>query len=79
MATSNPTQTVQYNYGFAPEVAPYAQDLLGMGAAATYTYKTDANGNPITTPQLDSNGNPILDSNGKPLPGMPEISGFQPC
>jgi len=78
MATSNPTQTVQYNYGFAPEVAPYAQDLLGMGAAATYTYKTDANGNPITTPQLDSNGNPILDSNGKPLPGMPEISGFQP-
>jgi len=76
--TSNPTQTVQYNYGFAPEVAPYAQDLLGMGAAATYTYKTDANGNPITTPQLDSNGNPILDSNGKPLPGMPEISGFQP-
>jgi len=77
-ASSTPTQTVQYNYGFAPEVAPYAQDLLGMGAAASYTYAKDASGNVIRSPQVDASGNPILDSNGKPLPGMPQISGFQP-
>jgi hypothetical protein len=33
MAT--PTQITQTNYGFAPEVAPYAQDLLGQAKALT--------------------------------------------
>jgi len=42
MATSStPTQITQTNYGFAPEVAPYAQDLLGQAQALT-----DVNYNP---------------------------------
>jgi hypothetical protein len=36
MANSSvPTQIQQTNYGFAPEVAPYAQDLLGQAQALT--------------------------------------------
>ena len=30
-----PTQVTQMNYGFAPEVAPYAQTLLGQAQALT--------------------------------------------
>jgi hypothetical protein len=38
MATSPiPTQVTQQNYGFAPEVAPYAQNVLGQAAALTDT------------------------------------------
>jgi hypothetical protein len=40
MATT-PTQVTQTNYGFAPEVAPYAEDLLGQAQALT-----DVNYNP---------------------------------
>jgi hypothetical protein len=36
-----PTQVTQTNYGFAPEVAPYAEDLLGQAQALT-----DVNYNP---------------------------------
>jgi hypothetical protein len=32
-----PTQVTQTQYGFAPEIAPYAQDLLGQAAALTDT------------------------------------------
>jgi len=32
-----PTQITQTNYGFAPEIAPYAQQLLGQAQAATDT------------------------------------------
>lgn len=32
-----PTQITQTNYGFAPEVAPYAQELLGQAQALTDT------------------------------------------
>jgi hypothetical protein len=35
--SSVPTQVTQTNYGFAPEVAPYAQDLLGQAQALTDT------------------------------------------
>ena len=36
MATSStPTQITQTNYGFAPEVAPYAESLLGQAQALT--------------------------------------------
>lgn len=35
--SSIPTQVTQTNYGFAPEVAPYAQGLLGQAAALTDT------------------------------------------
>ena len=34
---STPTQVTQTNYGFAPEIAPYAQNLLGQAAALTDT------------------------------------------
>ena len=38
MATSPiPSQVTQQNYGFAPEVAPYAQNVLGQAAALTDT------------------------------------------
>jgi hypothetical protein len=38
MATSPiPSQVTQTNYGFAPEVAPYAQNMLGQAAALTDT------------------------------------------
>jgi hypothetical protein len=38
MATSPiPSQVTQTNYGFAPEIAPYAQNLLGQAAALTDT------------------------------------------
>jgi len=39
--SSTPTQITQTNYGFAPEVATYAQDLLGQAQALT-----DVNYNP---------------------------------
>ena len=35
--SSTPTQITQTNYGFAPEIAPYAQGLLGQAQALTDT------------------------------------------
>ncbi len=35
MSSSTPTQITQTNYGFAPEVAPYAEGLLGQAQALT--------------------------------------------
>lgn len=35
MSSSTPTQITQTNYGFAPEVAPYAESLLGQAQALT--------------------------------------------
>ena len=32
---ADPTQITQQQVGFAPEIAPYAQDLLGQAAALT--------------------------------------------
>ena len=37
LTSSTPTQITQTNYGFAPEVAPYAQGLLGQAQALTDT------------------------------------------
>ena len=34
---ADPTTVTQYQTGFAPEIAPYAQDLLGQAQAATDT------------------------------------------
>ena len=43
---ANPTQITQYQTGFAPEIAPYAQTMLGMTGGALYNYEyQDANGN----------------------------------
>ena len=76
--TSTPTQITQYQTGYAPEIAPYAQDLLGQAAGLTYNYQ-DANGNIQYQPQLDANGQPVLDSSGNPvMSNMPVIQGFQP-
>jgi hypothetical protein len=35
LTSSTPTQITQTNYGFAPEVAPYAESLLGQAEALT--------------------------------------------
>ena len=40
-ASATPTQVQQYDYGFAPEIAPYGQAMLGQAAALT-----DVNTNP---------------------------------
>ena len=56
--TTQPTQVTQYQTGFAPEVAPYAQNLLGTAASVMYKYKKDANDQNI----LDETGMPIPDS-----------------
>ncbi len=37
MSSSTPTQVTQTQYGFAPEIAPYAQTMLGQAAALTDT------------------------------------------
>jgi hypothetical protein len=77
-ATTPATQITQYQVGYAPEIAPYAQGLLGQAAGMTYNYR-DASGNIQYQPQLDANGQPVLDSSGKPaMSNMPVIQGFQP-
>jgi len=45
--------------GFAPEIAPYGQNLLGMAASQIYDYQMED--------QKDKDGNPILGPDGKPL------------
>ena len=37
-STTPATQITQYQTGYAPEIAPYAQGLLGQAAATTYKY-----------------------------------------
>jgi hypothetical protein len=58
----DPTQVTQYQTGFAPEIAPYAQNLLGQ------TYST------IFTPAKDASGKVIMDETS----GLPQVGGFQP-
>lgn len=58
----DPTQVTQYQTGFAPEIAPYAQNLLGQ------TYST------IFKPAKDESGNVIMDETS----GLPQVGGFQP-
>ena len=54
--TTTPTSSSTITYGFAPEVAPYAQGLLGAAAGSVYQYGTDANGNV----QYDQTGMPVI-------------------
>ena len=49
-------QTTQNQVGFAPEVAPYAQNLLGTAAGVAYQYKKDDAGNVM----MDEKGLPII-------------------
>jgi hypothetical protein len=71
-----PDTTYTNNVGFAPEIAPYGQNLLGMAASQVYDYQMED--------QKDKDGNPILGPDGKPLQipvldadGMPIISGLK--
>ena len=56
MADTNISQVTQNQVGFAPEVAPYAQNLLGTAAGLAYTYQKDASGNVMK----DDKGLPII-------------------
>lgn len=56
MADTNISQVTQNQVGFAPEVAPYAQNLLGTAAGVAYTYQKDPNGNVMK----DDKGLPII-------------------
>ena len=58
----DPTQVTQYQTGFAPEIAPYAQNLLGQ------TYAT------VFQPAKDASGKVIMDETS----GLPQVGGFQP-
>jgi hypothetical protein len=50
------TSTVQYQTGFAPQIAPYAENLLGTAAGTMYQYQKDAGGQNT----LDAQGMPII-------------------
>lgn len=54
--TSTPTSVQQNQVGFAPEIAPYGQNLLGTAAGTVYQYQKDASGQNV----LDANGMPII-------------------
>jgi len=56
MADQTIQQTTQNQVGFAPEVAPYAQNLLGTAAGVAYQYKKDDAGNVM----MDEKGLPII-------------------
>jgi hypothetical protein len=74
MADSNISQVTQNQIGFAPEVAPYAQNLLGTAASVAYQYKKDDAGNTI----VDQNKFLEDGKTANPNYGMPTITGFQP-
>ena len=44
---ADPTQITQYQTGFAPVLAPYAEEMLGMTAGALYDYEKNAEGKMI--------------------------------
>ena len=67
MATT-PTQVTEYQTGFAPQVAPYAERLLGAAESVLFDYKRDPVTNEIVM-ERDEQGN---------LTGMPVIEGFKP-
>jgi len=82
MATQDATYLNQV--GFAPEIAPYGQNLLGMAAATIYDYQLEYEKNADGTPKLDEAGKPVpkLDASGNPIPvldagGKPIISGLK--
>jgi hypothetical protein len=56
MTATQISQVQQNQVGFAPEVAPYAQNLLGTAAGVAYQYQKDAQGNVMK----DDKGMPII-------------------
>ena len=71
MATQDSTYLNQV--GFAPEIAPYGRNLLGMAEASIYDYQMEKN--PDGTPKLDANGNPVPVVD--PKTGLPIPSGLK--
>jgi hypothetical protein len=65
-----PTSVTEYQTGFAPEIAPYAQGLLGQSYGTLFDYQKDPSGNIMY--------NTITDASGKDVQGLPKISGFKP-
>lgn len=49
-------QQIEYQTGFAPQIAPYAERLLGGAESTLFEYARDAAGNPI----LDESGMPQI-------------------
>jgi hypothetical protein len=74
MAETNISQVTQNQVGFAPEVAPYAQNLLGTAAGVAYQYKKNEAGDTI----VDQNKFLEDGKTANPNYGMPTITGFQP-
>lgn len=74
MSNQTLQQTTLNQVGFAPEIAPYGQNLLGTAASVAYKYKEDAAGKPI----VDQNKFLADGTTANPNYGMPEIIGFQP-
>jgi hypothetical protein len=80
MATQEATYLNQT--GFAPEIAPYGQNLLGMAAASIYDYqmedKKDANGNPVLGPDGKPIQVPVVDAKGMPvIAGLKEVPQYE--
>jgi hypothetical protein len=56
MAATIPTSITQYQTGFAPEIAPYAQNMLGAAQGTVFQYQKDADNKNV----LDEQGMPII-------------------
>lgn len=56
MAATIPTSITQYQTGFAPEIAPYAQNMLGATQGTVFQYQKDADNKNV----LDEQGMPII-------------------
>jgi len=56
MATPVPTSVTEQRVGFAPEIAPYAQNLLGAAQGTIFQYQKDEGGQNV----LDEQGMPII-------------------
>jgi hypothetical protein len=56
MATPVPTSVTEQRVGFAPEIAPYAQNMLGAAQGTIFQYQKDAGGQNV----LDEQGMPII-------------------
>ena len=65
-----PTSVTEYQTGFAPEIAPYAQGLLGQSYGTLFDYQKDPSGNIMY--------NTTTDDKGKDVQGLPKIAGFKP-
>ena len=65
-----PTSVTEYQTGFAPEIAPYAQGLLGQSYGTLFDYQKDPSGNIMY--------NTTTDASGKDVQGLPKIAGFKP-